>query len=162
MKSNLPRAQYLSAETIALNRYNIIEDSNLSPGSIQETNPLSPPIYIMLYSSSVEGRHRPFKQRQDNPNSDGHKSENNVANIERNNPARRTVLCLVRPRTVVRTGEGDGANNGGKRRLMTNLRFSFRNRSFSWFLIIISRLRGGYFVFYRYLFVQSNIMRPTD
>lgn len=81
--------------------------------------------------------------RQDNPDSDAHKSENNVSNIERNNPARRTNVYPARAPTTLGWSEEDSNNNGGKRRLMTNLRFSFLNRSFSRFLIILSILRGG-------------------
>lgn len=69
------------------------------------------------------------------------KRENNVANIERNNPARRTIFYPVFISTTAREWTGQN-NNGGKRCLMTNLRFSFRYRSFSRVLIIVDTSEG--------------------
>lgn len=126
-------------KTIALNRYNIIE----RPDSRFKRPTLCFPPFIEGYSHSSWRGAIDHWNRQDNPNSDEHKSENNVANIERNNPARRTNFCLARACEVSPVRERDRNNNGGKRRLMTNLRFSFRNRSFSRFLIILSILWGG-------------------
>ncbi|CAH2067566.1 unnamed protein product, partial [Iphiclides podalirius] len=126
---------------MALNRYNIIESTGDQPGSIQETNPLFSPIYgKALFISSIPWRgNTVHSYRQDNPDSGGHKRGNNVANIERNNPAVRSSRS---PPGCRQRREEDGNNNGGKRLLMTNLRFSFRYTSFSRILIISPILRG--------------------
>lgn len=91
---------------MALNRYNIIESTSDQPGPIQETNPLFSPIYgKALFISSIPWRgNTVHSYGQDNPDSGGHKRGNNVANIERNNPAVASSRSHLRPPPVVGGG----------------------------------------------------------
>lgn len=133
----------LIADTKPFNRYNIIESTATSRARFKRPTLCFPPFMGRLYSSHRYRGGAPPSIQTDKTILIQASTKAKTMSPTLKGTIRQYCPLASTPAELL-LGERDAYNNGGKRLLMTNLRFSFRYTSFSRILIILSILWGGY------------------